>query len=408
MLTTETAGGKSSLPSPQNPLNIMAHSKFRKLLALCAACMAVYATTPANAQQRDWTSFDGKVTFKAELINAFGDTVYMKKDGDGYIHVPIVELSKSDIARVLQWARERDAQPAGVLMGCQGQVSKDICKQWPQRTMGEVTNDKEDINNIPLPRIFTFIMIKKETVELPDIIEGIHAAEAKINGPDGHFMETMVITPAKENDYKAIRYIIARKGGHWLMPNEWAYKDNSGIWKSYWRIPDVNVLIVDPNGAVLCDGSTKGLDGNPVDPIAFLNKIAPVAKSVLGGGQSVPNPLTNREAFDKLLVRELAEKTTTTSPTPIVMDFSGIDSAVFKTMEGKDYIITFEVGTDGQARNLVLKKGGDAETEKALRQASTLWLFVPVLKEGVPQAKKIGLPVRIKASAPEPAVPAAK
>jgi len=74
-----------------------------------------------------------------------------------------------------------------------------------------------------------------------------------------------------------------------------------------------------------------------------------------------------------------------------------------KTMEGNNYIVSIDIGTDGKVRNLILKKGGDTTIEKALQQASTLWQFIPILKDGVPEARTVGIPIRVKAPAQQSA-----
>ena len=180
------------------------------------------------------------------------------------------------------------------------------------------------------------------------------------------------------------------------------YKDHQDLWISFWRMPDLSVLVLDPDGTVLCDSSTKEPDGTDADPVKFLNDFAVIAKNIREGKGSVQNPLISIEAFDKFLAGQLAQKTTSDRPSPIIMDFSGIDPASMALMEGHDYVITIEVGADGLAHNLTVVKGGDFVAEKALRQASSLWMFQPAFKDGVPVAKKIGIPIRIKAPAKAP------
>jgi hypothetical protein len=383
------------------------HTISKFLLTLAIAVTAL-ASTQLSAEVREWTSSDGTPAFKGELVNAYGDTAYFKKENGAYIHLPVRLLAKYDIACILQWARERDAAPSTTLEACQGIVAKDIVKQWPNRAVGENTSDKENIGAIVTPRLFTFIMIKRETGKLYDIFDGIADAEKKINGENGHIMETVVITSETEDEFKSIRYILAKHGGNWLIPNEWAYKDKKDIWTNYWRIKDVSVLIVDLNGTMLCDSTAKDPTGKEYDPIEFLNNFAKTAENIRKGKDSVPNPFINHEAFDAFLADALAKKITKPSPVPIpnAVDFSGLNPATFASLVGKDFIITVEIGIDGQARNLVLKKGGDASDERELKQASTLWVFEPAFKDGVPVVKKIGIPIRIKASTPSPSQPA--
>lgn len=375
----------------------MNYSKILRKLTLCL--LALVSASSLSAQQRDWTASDGATKFKAELVNAYGDTAFFHKADDGYIHMPIALLSRPDVARILEWARERDAKKATVLMNCDGQTAKDICKQWPNKVSGETLKDA-DVNNIDEPNLFAFLMIKKETVEFEDQAIGLANAEKAINGDDGHFLQLVSICPLKDNELKPIIFMLGKKGGNWLMPNEWSYKDKKEIWTNYWRKPDLNVLVIDPQGHVLCDGSGKEPDGSPSDPIAFLNKMAPIAESLRNGGDSVTNPYINEQAITDTLAKALAAKTSNPRPQPVIFDFSGIDSEINKTMEGLDYVISIDIGTDGKARNLILKKGGDMMTEKALRQAAALWQFIPVLKDGVPEAKTVVIPIHVKTTAP--------
>jgi len=358
--------------------------------------MTAISATQASAEVRQWRSADGTPAFKAELANAFGDTAYFKKEEDGYIHVPLNLLAKSDVAYILQWARVRDAQPAQTIWACQGVVAKNISSQWPNRIKGSITDDKENVNEIITPKIFTFIMVKKETTNLVDIVDGIAAADKKINAGKSHMMETVVITAEKENDFRTLRFMLGKHAGEWLMPNEWAFKDKEVIWRPFWRVPDVSVLILDPEGTVLCDSTMKDPDGKLSDPVEFLNQFAAVADAIRSGKCSVQNPYLNQKAFDGILAKKLAEKATSPSPAPILFDFSGIDSSTFLSLQGKEFKVSVEVGADGFVHNLALKEGGDANDEAALKQASMLWVFVPALNEGVPYAKKVGIPLNFK------------
>jgi hypothetical protein len=374
--------------------------KYPTILQVITFCLiGLWAASPLAAQQREWAASDGSASFKAELVNAYGDTAYFMKEDGAYIHMPIVLLSRPDVARILVWARERDAKPSSIFYNCQGQVVRDLCKQWPNVVEGEALKEA-DINQITTPSLFLFLMVKKETTNLDSMVRSIIEAKKSIDGEDGHFLQLVALTPLKGNDIKPIVYSLGKKGVTWLMPNEWAYKEKSSIWNSYWRWPDVNILILDPEGNVLCDGSAKEPNGSMADPVAFLGKIAKIADNLRKGGESVPNPYLNEEAISQVLAKELVAKTTIASPQPVMFDFSGIDDEMFKTMEGNNYLVSIDIGTDGKARNLILKKGGDAAVEAALRQASTLWQFIPVLKDGIPQEKTVGIPIRIKGPAP--------
>lgn len=372
--------------------------KYPKILQVITFCLiGLFATAPLVAQQREWKAANGSASFKAELVNAYGDTAYFMKEDGAYIHMPIVLLSRPDVARILYWASERDAQPSSIFYNCQGQVVRDLCKQWPNVVEGEALKEA-DINQIRTPNLFVFLMVKKETTNFDSIVRSITDAKKAIDGEDGHFLQLVAITPLKGNDIKPIVYSLGKKGVTWLMPNEWAYRDKGSTWNAYWRWPDVSILILDPDGNVLCDGSAKEPDGSQVNPAAFLDKLVKVAQNVRNGGESVPNPYVNDEAISQVLAKELAAKTTIASPQPVMFDFSGIDEEMFKEMEGKNYVVSVDIGSDGKARNLALKKGGDEMIEKALRQASTLWQFIPSLKDGIPQEKTVGIPIHIKSS----------
>jgi hypothetical protein len=362
------------------------------------------APVALNAQQRTWTANNGTSTFRAELVNAYGSTVYFHKEDDGFIHLPITFLAPYDIARVLDWANKRDAQPQGIMMNSSGLVTKAVCKQWPNRIIGDRTNEDEDINNLVEPRIYAILTIRKETYDLIDRVSALSAADADVTAADPKFMETLVLTSRKENELKAIRYILAKHGGEWLMPNEWQYKDNKELWNDYWRLPDVNVIVLDPQGNILCDGSGKEADGSPSNPVAFINEMAVIAKRMSAGGPSVPNPIINMDAVDKLINGLIEQKKDNPGPAPIIMDLSGIDPETTKKMEGKSFQVTMVINAKGRVESLTMKTGGDADDEEALRRASTLWQFVPTIKDGVPEIKTVVAPIRVKA--PKPAAEA--
>jgi len=373
-------------------------SYFYKSRILPLGLLFALSSVPAalNAQQRTWTLNDGVSTFHAELVNAYGSTVYFHKEDDGFIHLPITFLAPYDIARVLEWANKRDAHPQDIMMNSSGQVTKDVCKQWPNRIDGNSIKKDEDINNLTEPRIFTFLFIKKETNRLRDLIGELHSAELKVNESNPKFMETVVITPLNDSGLKVVRHMIAKAGGAWLMPDEYQYKDNNDIWNGYWRNADVNILVIDPQGNVLCDGSAKELDGKPSDPIAFLNEMAVTTAKMGQGWSSVPNQLVNNEAVDKIIASFVDGKDNT-DPAPLLMGLSGIEPDMLKQMEGKSFMVEMLIDAKGRVETLTLNSDGDSDEEEAMRRAATLWQFVPVIKNGVPETKTVIAPIVIKA-----------
>jgi|GEM_PF-2184776 len=377
----------------------MSHSNTKRLLGLALFGLLTLCSGDLLAQQRTWTSTDGTTHFRAELVNAYGSTAYFQKQDDGYIHMPIGLLSTYDIARIMEWANKRDTEPQGVMMSSSGQVTKDICKQWPNRIEGESLKDDEVVNNLIEPRIYTILMVKKETVSLREMVAKLHAAELQVNAYNENFMETLVLTPMKEKDMKAFRFLLAKNGGSWLMPNEWQYKDNKEIWNGYWRLPDVALLVLDPQGHVLCDSSSKEPDGSPSDPIAFINEIAAVAKNMSQGYPSVPNPIINSEKVTELIKQYKAEKKEIASPAPLLMTMSGIEPDMLKQMADKDFQVEMVINSKGLVESLNLKAGGGAMEEEALRRASMLWQFIPVIKDGIAETKTVVAPIRIKGAA---------
>jgi hypothetical protein len=373
-------------------------------LTTAVVAIATLAFTQLSAEVREWSSPDGTPVFKAELVNAYGDTAYFQKEDGGYVQVPLGILAKYDVAYIINWARARDTQPATTLFASLGSVAKKISTQWPSRIKGDIDDDKENISNIVTPKIFTFLMVKHQSPELTDLVDKIAAADKKMNAGPGHMMEVMVVTPLREGDFRTLRFMLGKHGGSWLMPNEWGYNDKKDLWTPFWRAPGVSVLVLDENGTILCDSAAKSPDGKFYDPVEFLDKFTMTADNIRAGKGSVQNPLINQEAFNKFLAEKKAQKYSHAAPVPVSFDFSGLDPVTFALMDGHDYVVTFEVGTDGFIRNLTLKSGGDATTEAALKQASALWFFEPVFKDGAPVAKKIGVPLKVRsAPAPDPA-----
>jgi hypothetical protein len=348
---------------------------------------------------------DQKTTLNAELANAFDGTAFFLKPGGTYVQLPLKFLAQNEIARVIEWARARDAEPAQPLMMCTGSVAKDICAQWPNRLDNGVLSDKEVVNQIITPKIFTIIMVKDMVTpyHLPDTLRAIRDVEIRLNEGDSHFMETLVLCPFKDDDMKAFQTLLRRNGGNWLMPNEWQMKDKSSIWNNYWRIPLFTVLIVDPSGTVLCDSSAKTPDDSKMqDPVEYLESLVKVADRIRAGGYSVDNPKLNAEAFQSVLASQLAQKSTM-PPRPAIFDFNGMDPQDFAALGGRKFMVSMEIGTDGMVRNLQLKEGGNPQAEAAFKQASMLWQFLPAFKNGIPEAKTVVAPITIDIpKAPEP------
>jgi hypothetical protein len=385
----------------------MKHSNILQTFSLCL--FGLLAASPLAAQQREWTASNGTTKFTAELVNAYDDTAYFQKMGDGYIHMPITLLSKPDVARIVEWARERDSQKAVMMGASQASVTRDICNAWLNRVVGDSLTDV-NLGQLQEPNCYAFLMVKGANPYFFEMVDALADAEKTINAKDGHFLQLVAISPMDGNDLATVIAKLGKSGGNWLSSNEWNYKSKHEIWKGYWRKPEVSVLVLDPQGHALFDSSAKEPDGKNADTLAFMNKMTKVAKNIRSGGESVPNPYVNHQAVKDILDKALAEKTNSPHPKPVVIDFSGVDAATFKSMEGNDYVVSIEIGIDGTVSKLVLKKGGDPTIEQALRQAATLWQFIPSLKDGVPAVKTVMIPLRIKAPAPAkaPAQPEAK
>lgn len=218
-------------------------------------------------------------------------------------------------------------------------------------------------------------------------------------------MDVLVLSYFEGDQFREFLRTMSRRGGNWLLTNEWQQKFNTTVWKNYWREPDVTVLVLDIAGNVLCDSSAKNPDGTNQNPGDFLKKLGEVATRMRAGGFSVDNPMLNHDAFQSLLASELANKTTHTGPKPILFDFKGMDPEVFAALDGRSFKVAMEIGTDGLVRNLEIKEGGDPQALAAFKQASMLWHFVPAIKNGIPQVKNVIIPITI--NVPKTPTPAA-
>lgn len=374
----------------------MSHSSRLRLVGSAICMLAIMSLTPLSAQLRTWTDAQGKTSFKAELLNAYGDTAFFEKEDKAIIHLPISLLSKPDIAKILSWAAKRDAEPNQVLMMNKGQVAEDIKKQWPNQIIDGKLKD-EDINNIPTPCMFAFIMIKSNASSLSRYVQGIAEAENKLNKAYPNFMKTVVITPLKENKMKELSYMLGSFGNDgWLMPNEWQYKDNKEIWNGYWRMPEVSVLIVDSQGTVLCDSSAKEPDGSDSDPAEFLNSMLSTAERMANGGPSVPNPLLNDAALSELI--EKLKKDPKGNPAPQAIAFNptdGIEPKMLEQLNGAKLQVEMVITETGRVSDIKVLAGGGSMEEELLRCSSMFWRFIPVIKDGKAEAKKVVVPIRI-------------
>ncbi len=358
--------------------------------------MSSLMAAPLSAQQREWTGNDGKTTFRAELVNAYDGTAYFQKENLSYIRVPLLMLAPYDLARVLDWSAKRDAQAPSILMNCNGVIAEDIKKQWPNKVSGTSLKDA-DINNTPTPRLFVFLMVKGQYTAIADTIKDLVAVEKNLNAAGTNFIQVVVISSFEGDNMGMLQNRLGKGGADgWLMPNEWQFKDKKELWASYWRRPDINMLVLDPNGTVLCDGSTKELDGKDSDPIAFLEGLVPTAKRIAAGGPSTPNPMVNAAAMEKLIADLKSKPEGNPAPQAAVFDLSGIDPEMVKQMEGKSFQVEIRIGTDGRVKGLKMKAGGDATEEEALVIASQLWQFIPVIKNGVAEEKVVIAPIRVK------------
>jgi hypothetical protein len=384
-----------------------------KPLALLALALTACLAPCLNAESRAWTLSDGKTTLDAELANALDGMAYFKKPDEKFVQLPITVLAPNEIARVLAWARDRDAQPPQPLMMCKGQVAVDICKQWPNRFVKGALSDKEVVNERITPQVIVVVMVRdlNKAYDLPEDLRALNDLDTRLNADGSHFMEVLLLTTLRDEGMKDFQTTVRRNGGDWWMPNEWQMKDNGKIWDGYWRQPLYSILVLDPNGTVLCDSSVKTPDGSKKqDPIEYLEGLVKVRDRMKAGGYSVENPFVNEAAFQKVLADFFAQKANT-PPRPAVFNFSGMDPQDQEALVGRKFKVSMEIGTDGLARNLKVLEGGDARVDAAFKQASMLWQFIPLCKNGIPEAKTVIIPITVDApkpaAAPE-AAPAAK
>jgi hypothetical protein len=384
-----------------------------KPLALLALALTACLAPSLNAESRTWTLSDGKTTIDAELANALDGMAYFKKADEKFVQLPLTFLAPNEIARVIAWARERDAQPPQQLMASQGQVIKDICKQWPNRFKSGELSDKEVVNERIVPTVIVVVMVRDmiKPYHLPDDLRALRDLDAKLNADGGHFMEVLLLTPFRDAEMSDFKSLIRRNGGDWWMPNEWQMKDNAEIWAGYWRQPVYTILVLDPNGTVLSDSSVKTPDGSKYqNPIEYLEGLVKVRDRMKAGGYSVESPFVNVDAFQKILADLFAQKANT-PPRPAFFNFNGMDPKDQEALAGRKFKVSVEIGTDGLARNLKVIEGGDAQADAAFKQASMLWQFLPVCKIGIPEAKTVVIPITLEAPKPAPApeaAPAAK
>jgi hypothetical protein len=381
-----------------------------RLSALCIlGLVAALTSSPLRAEVREWALANNEIKINAELCNAFDGIAYFKRDDLMYIRLPLKMLAKNEIAKIIQWAKERDALPPETIEQSHGQLALDIHTLWPNRFINGKLSDKVDINKIQVPKFFAMLMVKRTTAELPDMVKALRKAEVEINAGDSHFMEILAITPDSDLEFRELRDEISRNGGNWLMPNEWGIKSHPILWDPYWRIPYLSVVIMDAKGTLLCDSTGKEPDGTPQDVVAFLNKMGEVAARVRAGGCSVTNPLVNFNTFNNLLAAERDKKANHPGPQPVFFGFEGMDPADFSALEGRTFKVSMLIAADGTVRSLSISEGGDPRAEAAFKQASMLWQFFPAMKDGVPCDKQVIVPITLRAPKPaEAARPADK
>ena len=384
----------------------------RRFILLALALTACLAPS-LRAESRAWTLTDGTTTLDAELVNALDGMAYFKKAGDKFVPLPIKFLAPNEIARVIEWARERDALPPQQLMMCKGQVAVDICNQWPNRFKNGELSDKEVVNQVITPKVIVVVTVRDMIApyRLANDLRSLRDLDTKLNADGSHFMEVLLLTPFRDEDMSKFKEMIRRNGGNWWMPNEWQIKDKGSIWNGYWREGVFTILVLDPDGTVLCDSSAKTPDGSKnQDPIEYLEGLVKVRDRMKAGGYSVESPFVNEDAFKKVLADLFAQKANT-PPRPALFNFSGMDPQDQDALVGRKFKISMEIGADGLARNLKVLEGGDAQADAALKQASMLWQFIPVCKNGIPEAKTVVIPITVDAPKPAAApvtAPAAK
>jgi hypothetical protein len=363
------------------------------------------AASPLCGQQREWKSADGQRTFKAELINAFGLRAYFQRE-DGYCYnLPLPLLSSPDLAYVIDWANQRDAQPRTTLAQAQGQIPANIVAMSPDRADGIYTVE-EDVGAIKEPLYYAIVLIRSEDPRLFDeltiIKEGLDAANA--NSPN--LVETLFVIRQRDNYYTPIRRLLARYGGKWLFTSEWDFAAHKDEWDRYWRDSILTFVLLDAQGHVLFDNTVKAPDGNLVNVKAYLGELADAAATYAATGTSVPNPRINREAIGRIIADAQAQKLEQPTPQPVIMNMEGLAPEALETMQGHEYTVVLTIGKTGRVEKVAMREGGGEAELEAIRRAVTLWQFLPAFKEGQPIRRAIGLPLKIKATeepAPAPA-----
>jgi hypothetical protein len=123
------------------------------------------------------------------------------------------------------------------------------------------------------------------------------------------------------------------------------------------------MLVLDPNGTVLCDSSVKTPTAARIRTRSNTSKASSrCGDRIKAGGYSVDNPFVNAEAFQKILADLFAQKAST-PPRPVFFNFNGMDPQDHEALAGRKFRCLSKWGTDGLARNLKVIEGGDPQAD---------------------------------------------
>jgi hypothetical protein len=372
----------------------MAAARLFGLLAL--------AVSPLCAEQREWTSSDGQTTFKADLVNAFGQRAFFQREDGFYYNLPLSLLSKPDMAFVLDWANQRDAKQRATMWNAEGVIPENIRALWPNRAQGS-KDEQINVNEIEEPMFYALVMVQQHDPWVSERLREFRTSIDTVNAACPNLVEVLFMTKQEGVEYAVVRDTLAKHGGSWLFANEWNYKSNAQKWAMFWRDPNTVIHLLDAQGHILLDSSMKMPDGSAVNVTNFLEEMAKAAAVLQATGDSVPNPLVNQAAVDQLITNARAQKLEQAVPQPIMMGLEGFFPDSIKAMEGRNIIVNLTIDTRGRVESVAMREGGNDADLEAIRRAVTLWQFLPAFKEGEPISRTIGLPIKIKPKAPAPA-----
>lgn len=378
---------------PRIPLRL--HSMLRALLLL-SACLCI--SLPCLAEDwrtlREWKFRDG-TTEELRLVNAYERKLFFENAKGKGFNADIRALMPEDVARVIAFARERDAAIMEGKPPPPSEFTRHVRQETQRMVDGELVQPSWD--GVPEPEFYCIYYsaswcgpCRNFTPRLVTFYNSLRAA--------GDRSFEVILVPWDKTG-KAMRNYIKKDAMPWLAV-DWKHR-NDRHWTRHEGDGIPCLVILDREGNLLAH--TYDNSGEYLGASSALSELAGLVKLTRNRSEKEPtvtNPfapkLKLRQSLSNIEISRPDGSPGPSRPKLILLTLDGAPRVQDASAEEREVSLDLMVNAAGLVTSLTVLDEDLKHLEPELRLASMLWQCIPAFENNVPTASHlvIKLPLR--------------